>query len=327
MSAQARRNVSSDLEKIGQAQTQLQYAVQAVRATARGSANSGVDAATIKAQVSRVANASSRFYAAMANYFVEILQAGDTDLRGNDDQRQAMDDIVNRTSETTDSICELTSDLATSDSFLTVSAESSLAWGCGTDFVSETNEDKAKQKTYFLYEATRQGTNAQPGPPATTAFSPSFFADALPERDLSVNSPIDAVRSTSVQAPFALIASSKSVDGLKDAVRRASSAWPSSLPTSIHNQLMRQTATRVKVSARLHSTPDRRRLSADATNKQASSLAPLLSTVLLLPFGVNHGTDPREAKGFSSSEAGVWRRLLMRSITSAQTSSSTFFTG
>ena len=315
--------MSSDLEKIGQAQTQLQYAVQAVRATARGSADSGVDAATIQAQVSRVANASSRFYAAMANYFVEILQAGDTDLRGNDEQRQAMDDIVNRTSETTDSICELTSDLATSDSFLTVSAESSLAWGCGTDFVSETKEDKAKQQTYFLYEATRQGSNAQPGPPATTAFLPSLFADALPERDVSVDSPIDAVRSTSVQAPFALIASSKSVDGLKDAVRRASSAWPSSLPTSIHNQLMRQTAARVKVSARLHSTTDRRSLSADATNKQASSLAPLFSTVLLLPFGVNHGTDPREAKGFSSSEAGVWRRVLMRSITS----SSTFFTG
>ena len=326
MSAQERRNVSADLEKIGEAQTRLQYAVQAVRATARGSSMSGDDAATIKAQVSRVANTSARLYAAMANYFVEILQAGDTDLRGNDDNRAAMDDIVNRTSETTDSICELTSDLATSDSFLTVSAESSLAWGCGTDLASETKQDKAKQRTYFLYEATRQGTNAQPGPPATTAFSPSFFADALPERDLSVNSPIDAVRSTSVQAPFALIASSKSVNGLEDAVR-ASSSWPSPLTTSIHNQLMRQTATRVKVSARLHSTPDRRRLSSDATNKQESSLAPLLSTVLLLPFGANHGADPREAKGFSSSEAGVWRRLLMRSITSAQTSSSTFFTG
>ena len=134
------------------------------------------------------------------------------------------------------------------------------------------------------------------------------------------------MRSTSVQAPFALIASKKSVDGLEAAVR-ASSSW-GSLPTSIHNQLMRQTATRVKVSVRLNSTTARRRLSYDdAQDKQERSLAPLFSTVLLLPFGVNDATDPREAKGFSSSEAGVWRRLLIRSINAAQTSSSTFFTG
>ena len=307
------RNVTTDLQLIASAQTSLQHAVKAVRGAACGVATSDPSYSVIKAHLHRVTNSSSQLYAAMANYFVRTLEADDggqmsQDLRDND--RALMDQTVRQMDGNTKSICDLTIAFAKvetgkRDRFRTLNAESSLSWGCSSDFADDAKPGEQHHQTSVLY-----GQGMQAGPPVTTVLSPSY-------------SPYCAC-STSVQAPFALVASAAKRDSLVETIRGEASGDASRLE-ALRNQLLLQQTARLHVFSKFTARPGR--VVSSATKGQQSLPPPSFSTILLVPFGANKGTDPRNAKGFGSSAKGRWHPLVLRSINWAQRFNQGFFTG
>ena len=325
------RNVSADLENIQLAQNRLLADLQYAAVYARGmnaSTVDGVDA--IEAEISQVINASSRLYIAIANFFSDSLKADDSGHmsqhllnEGND----TMDSIVRVTSETTTSVCELASAFETKDYFRRVSTASSLSWSCGVDF-GDVNEHATSQRQALSPWLMQPSAHA--GPPSTAVLSPSLLGDGSVDGDVA-DIRVDVARSTNVQAPLSMIVSTAETNSLVEQVLLAASSWRrnASQLATLRSQLLRQPIAHVHITALVHSASMQRRLLSEVERGQSISRAPppASSTILLLPFDSNDGTDPRNVKGFGSSALGEWRPLLLHSISWLQTGNRGYFTG